>query len=101
MSADKPINTKPPYVWNGAIQLGDLPRNPSTVQADEVMRVVSEHCGQHWYAVKLSGWWRILCKEAGVGWGAVEGQRTRDFARALAEATGMPVVQDIPWDSQD
>lgn len=101
MTTDQPTDHNPPYVWNNTIQLGALPRNPSTVQADEVMRMVSEHYGQQWYAVKLSGWWRIICKEAGVGWGAVEGQRTRDFARALAEATGMPVVRDIPFGSRD
>jgi hypothetical protein len=38
----------PPYVWNGALQVGDLPANPTITQADAVMRVVSEHCGQSW-----------------------------------------------------
>jgi hypothetical protein len=64
------------------------------------MRVVSEHYGQSWYTVKLSGWWRIICREAEVGWGAAPGQYTRNFSRALAEATGMPVVRDVPWDSR-
>jgi hypothetical protein len=81
MAADRPSDNEPPYVWNGTIQLGDLPRNPSTAQADEVMRVVSEHCGQLWYAVKLSGWWRILCKEAGVG-----GARPMDSALGTSPA---------------
>ncbi|OLF13493.1 hypothetical protein [Actinophytocola xanthii] len=98
MPAEKPFDRKPPYVWNGTIQVGDLPPNPSIAQVDEVMRVVSEHFGQRWYAVKLSGWWRIICKEAAVEWGAAPGQRTRDFTRALAEATKMPVVRFVPID---
>lgn len=98
MAAEKSYDTKPPHMWNGAIQVGDLPRNPSIAQADEVMRVVSEHFGQQWSAVKLSGWWRIICQQTAVGWGAAPGQLTRDFTRALTEATGMPVVRDIPMD---
>lgn len=90
MATEQPHNTKPPYVWQGTIQVGDLPQNPSITQADEVMRVVSDHFGQRRYAIKLSGWWRILCQEAAVGWGAAPGQRTRDFTLALAAATGMP-----------
>ena len=101
MTAETPADRNPPYVWNGTIQVGGLPKNPSTTQADAVMRVVSDHFGQQWYAVKLSGWWRIICTEAGVGWGADHEQRTRDFPRALTEATGMPVVRDIPLNSKD
>lgn len=91
-----PAEHTPAHVRNGTIQLGAFPQNPSTAQADAVMRVVSEHFGQQWYAVKLSGWWRILCPAAGVGWGADAGQRTRDFSRALAQATGMPVERTTP-----
>jgi hypothetical protein len=60
------------------------------------MRVVSEHFGQFWYAVKLSGWWLVVCREAGAHWGAKAGQYTRDFARALTEATGLPVERTAP-----
>jgi hypothetical protein len=96
VTADKPADQTPPYVKDGTIQLGAFPQNPSTARADAVMRVVSEHFGQQWYAVKLSGWWRILCPQARVGWGADAGQRTRDFSRALAQATGMPVERTAP-----
>jgi hypothetical protein len=48
MVAEKPSGTKAPSVWNGTIHVGGLPENPSITQADEVMRVVSEHFGQRW-----------------------------------------------------
>jgi hypothetical protein len=96
VTAKEPADPTPPCVTDGTIQLGAFPQNPSTTQADAVMRVVSEHFGQQWYAVKLSGWWRILCPQSGVGWGADAGQRTRDFSRALAQATGLPVEWTVP-----
>src|SRR5947209_10937369 len=95
MTAPVPSDQQPPSIRDGAIQLGQLKSNPPGRQADEVMRVVSEHFGQQWYAVKLSGWWLVVCREAGVHWGAKPGQYTRDFARALAEATGLPVVRAV------
>lgn len=93
MTVERPRDRKPPYISDGCIHLGDMPQNPSGQQADEVMRVVCDHFDQVWYAVKLSGWWLIVCREAGVHWGAKAGQYTRNFARALAEATGLPVMR--------
>lgn len=92
----KETTPAPPYISNGIIHLGEFPRNPSERQADAVMRIVSEHFGQTWLVVRLSGWWRIMCQERSLGWGADAGQRTRNFSRALAEATGLTVERTDP-----
>jgi hypothetical protein len=86
--------TEYPYVWEKTVQAGPMPAKPSIAEVDKVMRCVSQVTGETWRATKLGGYWRLV-REDGHGWGAVEGERTRDFFRAVADGTGVAIVRDI------
>lgn len=74
----------------------------SEIHADVIMRKISKQTGDRWGAVKLSGYWVISCVPAGDDrvWLPVyghQGERTRLFSRALANASQKAVVQTIPF----
>ena len=79
LSADTPADQDPPNISDGAISPRRLSAHLPGQQADAVMRAVSEHFDQRSYAVRLSGWWLIVCTSAGAHW--------------AAEATDLPVYR--------
>jgi len=82
----------------GSIEITGASRRPGEVEADQIMKLVSEALGRRLEAFKLSGAWFIWddVSRTMIAGDQARGQRRRaSFAQALADATGRAVVQSV------
>jgi hypothetical protein len=87
----------------GSIEIQGLARKqPSHVEADQVMRQLSTALGEGWGTVKLSGIWLVGRTDGEYApwtpiWGHLPGQQSRSFDKVLANATGRAVVTTVSF----